>query len=212
MPPEESGTASPPAPDRDEFAAAAAALLDLVRHLSGPDGCPWDKEQTTRTLSPYLVEEAHEIADAIASDDARSAAEEIGDLLFLVTFLAVRLEAEQGSSPSSIARANIAKMIARHPHVFGDRKDLDAQGVLRQWEAGKQKEAGHASGRVRRGCRRSFERTACRRRRRRWGSTGPTSPGCWRRSGRRWTRRRPPLSLRIRRASPKKSAISSSPS
>ena len=147
MPPDgtDSGTASPPAPDRDEFAVAAAALLDLVRHLSGPDGCPWDKEQTTRTLSPYLVEEAHEIADAIAADDARSAAEEIGDLLFLVTFLAVRLEAEQGSSPSSIARANIAKMIARHPHVFGDRKDLDAQGVLRQWEAGKQKEAGHAS-------------------------------------------------------------------
>jgi MazG family protein len=147
MPPDEkeSITASPPAPDRDEFAAAAAALLDLVRHLSGPDGCPWDKEQTTRTLSPYLVEEAHEIADAIAADDARSAAEEIGDLLFLVTFLAVRLEAEQGSSPSSIARANIAKMVARHPHVFGDRKDLDAQGVLRQWEAGKQKEAGHAS-------------------------------------------------------------------
>jgi MazG family protein len=144
----ESGTAklaSPPAPDRDEFAAAAAALLDLIRHLSGPDGCPWDKEQTTRTLSPYIVEEAHEIADAIAANDAPSAAEEIGDLLFLVTFLAVRLEAEQGSSPSSIARANIAKMIARHPHVFGDRKALDAQGVLRQWEAGKQKEAGHAS-------------------------------------------------------------------
>lgn len=136
---------SPPAPDRNEFAASAAALLDLVRHLSGPDGCPWDREQTTRTLSPYVVEEAHEIADAIAAEDVRSAAEEIGDLLFLVTFLAVRLEREHGPSPSSIARANVAKMIARHPHVFGERKDLDAQGVLRQWEAGKQREAGHAS-------------------------------------------------------------------
>ena len=61
------GSASPRAPDRDEFAASAAALLDLVRHLSGPDGCPWDREQTTRTLSPYVVEEAHEIADAIAA-------------------------------------------------------------------------------------------------------------------------------------------------
>ena len=137
--------ASPPAPDRDAFAAATAALLDLVRHLSGPDGCPWDREQTTRTLSPYIVEEAHEIADAIAADDSRSAAEEIGDLLFLVTFLAVRLEREHGPSPASIARANVAKMIARHPHVFGERRDLDAQGVLRQWEAGKQAEAGHES-------------------------------------------------------------------
>jgi len=141
----DSPATSPPASDRNEFAASAAALLDLVRHLSGPDGCPWDREQTTRTLSPYVVEEAHEIADAIAAEDARSAAEEIGDLLFLVTFLAVRLEREHGPSPSSIARANVAKMIARHPHVFGERKDLDAQGVLRQWEAGKQREAGHAS-------------------------------------------------------------------
>ena len=141
----DSPVTSSPAPDRNEFAASAAALLDLVRHLSGPDGCPWDREQTTRTLSPYVVEEAHEIADAIAAEDARSAAEEIGDLLFLVTFLAVRLEREHGPSPSSIARANVAKMIARHPHVFGERKDLDAQGVLRQWEAGKQREAGHAS-------------------------------------------------------------------
>jgi len=141
----DSPVTSPPAPDRNEFGASAAALLDLVRHLSGPDGCPWDREQTTRTLSPYVVEEAHEIADAIAAEDARSAAEEIGDLLFLVTFLAVRLEREHGPSPSSIARANVAKMIARHPHVFGERKDLDAQGVLRQWEAGKQREAGHAS-------------------------------------------------------------------
>lgn len=141
----DSPATSPPAPDRNEFAASAAALLDLVRHLSGPDGCPWDREQTTRTLSPYVVEEAHEIADAIAAEDTRSAAEEIGDLLFLVTFLAVRLEREHGPSPSSIARANVAKMVARHPHVFGERKDLDAQGVLRQWEAGKQREAGHAS-------------------------------------------------------------------
>ena len=144
-----SPAASPPAPDREEFAAALASLLDLVRHLSGPEGCPWDREQTTRTLSPYVVEEAHEIADAIAAGDPRHAAEEIGDLLFLVTFLAVRLEREEAPahpvSPAAIARANIAKMIARHPHVFGERKDLDAQGVLRQWEAGKQREAGHAS-------------------------------------------------------------------
>jgi MazG family protein len=133
---------SPPAPDRSEFAAAAAELLDLVRHLSGPDGCPWDREQTTRSLSPYIVEEAHEVTDAIAAGDRAAAAEELGDLLFLVAFLAVRLEQEGGATPASVARGTIAKMIARHPHVFGERGALDAQGVLRQWEEGKRREKG----------------------------------------------------------------------
>jgi len=135
----------PKAPDRSDFAAAQAELLDLVRHLSGPDGCPWDRAQTLRPLSPYAVEEAHEIADAIADGDRPAVAEELGDLLFLVTFLAVRLEQEGGRAPAAIARANVAKMIARHPHVFGERKDLDAQGVLRQWEEGKRGETGHES-------------------------------------------------------------------
>ena len=141
----QAGRTSPKAPDRSDFAAAQAELLDQVRHLSGPDGCPWDREQTLRTLSPYAVEEAHEIADAIAEEDRSAVAEELGDLLFLVTFLAVRLEQEGGPAPAAVARGIIAKMIARHPHVFGERKDLDAQGVLRQWEAGKKSEAGHES-------------------------------------------------------------------
>jgi MazG family protein len=136
---------SPKAPDRSDFAAAQAELLDQVRHLSGPEGCPWDREQTLRTLSPYAVEEAHEIADAIAEEDRSAVAGELGDLLFLVTFLAVRLEREGGPAPAAVARGIIAKMIARHPHVFGEQKDLDAQGVLRQWEAGKKNEAGHES-------------------------------------------------------------------
>jgi MazG family protein len=135
----------PPAIDREEFAAAAAELLDLVRHLSGPHGCPWDREQTSKSLSPYLVEEAHEIGEAIARGDRAATREELGDLLFLVVFLAVTVEREDGSRPAETIRQIIAKMIARHPHVFGERRDLDAQGVLRQWEEGKQREAGHGS-------------------------------------------------------------------
>ena len=135
----------PPATDREEFAAAAADLLDLVRHLSGPQGCPWDREQTSGSLSPYLVEEAHEIGEAIARADPAAIREELGDLLFLVVFLAVTFEREEGSRPAEGIRQIIAKMIARHPHVFGERRDLDAQGVLRQWEEGKQREAGHGS-------------------------------------------------------------------
>lgn len=143
MPPSE--PVIPPAPDRSRFAAAAADLLDLVRYLSGPDGCPWDREQTARSLSPYIVEEAHEVTDALAAQDPGSTTEELGDLLFLVTFLAVRLEQEGGGSPESVARGTIAKMIARHPHVFGERGGMNSRGVLRQWEEGKRREAGHES-------------------------------------------------------------------
>ena len=132
MPPAEPTPSSlSPRPTATRFAAAAASLLDLVRHLSGPSGCPWDREQTLRTLSPYLVEEAHEIADAVAEGDRAATSEELGDLLFLAFFLAVRHEQEGGASPAAVFRGNIAKMIARHPHVFEAPKDLDAQGVLR---------------------------------------------------------------------------------
>jgi MazG family protein len=136
---------SPPAPDRSDFAAAAAELLDLVRHLSGPDGCPWDKEQTPRSLSPYVVEEAHEVGDAIGASDRSASTEELGDLLFLGCFLAVTLEREGGAPPAEVLRGNVRKMIARHPHVFGERTDLDSHGVLRQWEEGKRRETGSES-------------------------------------------------------------------
>ena len=158
----QSHSLSPPAPDRADFAAAAAELLDLVRHLSGPEGCPWDKEQTPRSLSPYVVEEAHEIGDAIAASDRASSAEELGDLLFLTFVLAGTLEREGGEAPAAVLRGNVRKMIARHPHVFGTGgtggtggaggtggkggkrpdPDLDARGVLRQWEEGKRRETG----------------------------------------------------------------------
>ncbi len=134
-----------PAPDREDFARASAELLDVVRHLSGPDGCPWDKEQTSKTLSPYLVEEAHEIGEAIAREDRPAEREELGDLFFLVVFLAVTFEREDGTKPVDLIRGIIAKMIARHPHVFGERRDLDSQGVLRQWEEGKRRETGRES-------------------------------------------------------------------
>ncbi len=136
---------SPPAPDRSDFSGAAARLLDLVRHLGGPDGCPWDREQTPRTISPYLVEEAHEIGEAIVHQNAASAREELGDLFFLAVFLAVALEREGGAPPAAVLRENIAKMVRRHPHVFHEPDTLDSQRVLRRWEARKQEESGHES-------------------------------------------------------------------
>jgi MazG family protein len=136
---------SPPAPDRDAFAASAARLIDLVRHLTGPDGCPWDREQDSRTISPYVVEEAHEIGEAIAHGNPASAREELGDLFFLAVFLAVALEREAGASPAAVLEENIAKMVRRHPHVFHEPAELDSQGVLRRWETRKQQESGHES-------------------------------------------------------------------
>jgi MazG family protein len=138
---------SPAAPDRSDFAAAASELLDLVRHLAGDNGCPWDREQNPRTLTPYLVEEAHEIGEAIAGGDASGATEELGDLFYLSCFLAVALEREGGDAPAAVLRRNIRKMVARHPHVFsepggaGAEPDLDAQGVLRRWEERKRHES-----------------------------------------------------------------------
>jgi MazG family protein len=96
-------------------------------------------------LSPYLVEEAHEIGEAIAREDRAASREELGDLFFLVVFLAVTFEREDGAKPAELIGGIIAKMIARHPHVFGERRDLDAQGVLRQWEEGKRRETGRES-------------------------------------------------------------------
>jgi tetrapyrrole methylase family protein/MazG family protein len=136
---------SPPAPDRDAFADAAARLLDLVRHLTGPEGCPWDKEQTPRTITPYLVEEAHEIGEAVAHGDAAAAREELGDLFFLTVFLATTLEREGGSPPAAALTENIAKMIRRHPHVFHEPAAMDSQEVLRRWEERKQRESGGES-------------------------------------------------------------------
>lgn len=133
---------SPPAPDRAEFAASAAELLDLVRHLAGENGCPWDREQNPRTLTPYVVEEAHEIGEAVAGGDADGATEELGDLFYLACFLAVALEREGGAEPAAVVRRNVAKMIGRHPHVFGKAAaETDAQGVLRRWEERKRKES-----------------------------------------------------------------------
>src|SRR5512132_2560676 len=139
---------SPPAADRAEFAAAAAELLDLVRHLASDEGCPWDREQNPRTLTPYVVEEAHEIGEAVAKGDGDNASEELGDLFYLACFLAIALEREGGIGPAAVLRGNIAKMIGRHPHVFGEGAAdpaLDAQGVLRRWEAGKRKESPETS-------------------------------------------------------------------
>jgi len=109
-------------------------LSALVTRLRGPDGCPWDREQEIDDIRAYLLEEAHEVAAAIDSGNWDEICTELGDLLFQVVFVA-RL-AEEGSAfeLAAIVDRIEAKMVARHPHVFGDEELPDSAAVHRAWE------------------------------------------------------------------------------
>jgi len=115
-------------------------LRDVLRRLRGPDGCPWDREQTLSTLTPYLIEEAYEILDAVAKNDADEIAEELGDTLFLVISCADMLAETSSHSFDSLCRATAAKLRRRHPHVFGDTTITTAGASQRQWQEIKQEE------------------------------------------------------------------------
>lgn len=109
-------------------------LVDLVARLRAPDGCPWDKEQSLENVRAYFLEEAHELAGAIDGGDWQELAEELGDMLFQVAFIA-RLAEEAGAFrlPQVIDGVH-SKMVARHPHVFGDESLADAEAVRQAWE------------------------------------------------------------------------------
>jgi len=95
------------------------SLLEIMRRLRGPGGCPWDKEQTFETIAPYTIEEAYEVAGAIEDKDWAHLKDELGDLLFQVVFHA-RMAEERGLFDfGGVVDAIMSKMIARHPHVFG---------------------------------------------------------------------------------------------
>ncbi|MBI2493438.1 MAG: nucleoside triphosphate pyrophosphohydrolase [Candidatus Rokubacteria bacterium] len=119
-------------------------LLDLMARLRGPEGCPWDREQTRASLTPYVIEEAYEVVDAIESGAPEHLREELGDLLFQVVFHA-RLGEERGEfTMAELLRHLIDKMVSRHPHVFGDAAVATPKEALAQWEVLKQREAERA--------------------------------------------------------------------
>ena len=121
-------------------------LLELMETLRGPDGCPWDREQTHETLKPMLVEEAFEVLEALDADDSDELCEELGDLLFQVVFHS-QLAMEKGEFDAlEVCRRLHEKMVRRHPHVFGNESFADSQELLRNWESLKESER-KASGR-----------------------------------------------------------------
>lgn len=115
-------------------------LLDTLRALRAPGGCPWDREQTHESLRPHLLEEAAEAVDAIGSGDDAHAAEELGDVLLQVAFHAVIGEERGGYDYAAIEATIVEKLVRRHPHVFGDAEAADAAAVERSWDAIKARE------------------------------------------------------------------------
>jgi len=116
-------------------------LIDIMAALRDPaTGCPWDKEQTFATIAPYTIEEAYEVADAIAQQDFDALPDELGDLLFQVVFHARMAEEDGRFGFAQVAEAISDKMIRRHPHVFGDAAVRDAAAQTNAWEAQKSAE------------------------------------------------------------------------
>jgi ATP diphosphatase len=111
-----------------------ARLIEIMAALRTPgSGCPWDLEQTFATIAPYTLEEAYEVADAIARGDLRDLREELGDLLLQVVFHA-RMAQEQGQFRfEDVVEAITGKLIRRHPHVFGDLRGLTVEQVNSNW-------------------------------------------------------------------------------
>lgn len=115
-------------------------LIDVVAKLRAPDGCPWDREQTHKSLKPNMLEEAYETIDAIDSNDMDNLREELGDVLLQVV-LHAQIASEEGAfNIEDVAKELKEKLIHRHPHVFGNEKVSSTSAVLKNWDKLKQEE------------------------------------------------------------------------
>ena len=118
-----------------------ARLIEIMAALRTPgSGCPWDLEQDFRSIAPYTIEEAYEVADAIERGDFADLKDELGDLLLQVVFHARMAQEQELFAFTDVVDAICDKLIRRHPHVFGDGQSLDADGVSAQWSAIKARE------------------------------------------------------------------------
>ena len=117
-------------------------LLDTLRRLRAPGGCPWDREQTHQSLRPYLLEEAAEAADAISAGDLSELSGELGDVLLQVAFHSVIAEEDGEFSYQDVENSIVEKLIRRHPHVFGTVTVSGSGEVVSNWQAIKAQERG----------------------------------------------------------------------
>jgi MazG family protein len=126
--------------DPDGLARALVDLQELAERLRRD--CPWDREQTERSIVPHTVEEAYEVADAAMAADDEKLLDELGDLLFQVFFLSLLLEERGQGDLAAVADAIREKLIRRHPHVFGDAEVDSARAVKKRWEELKTEQEG----------------------------------------------------------------------
>jgi tetrapyrrole methylase family protein/MazG family protein/ATP diphosphatase len=132
-----------PVPARDlQDGSTLPRLVALMQRLLSPDGCPWDREQSLETLRKYVLEEACEVIDAIDSGNHDALREELGDLLLQIVFQAELARREGQFALDDVVEGIVAKLVARHPHVFGHLTAKDADEVLRNWEKLKAQEKG----------------------------------------------------------------------
>jgi tetrapyrrole methylase family protein/MazG family protein len=115
-------------------------LVELSKHLRSPEGCPWDREQSLDSVTPYIIEEAYEVVQAIELKDKDEIIEELGDLFFQVIF-ASQIASEDGEFDiEEVIDRLHNKLVRRHPHVFGDEKAKDAEEAIKTWHRQKLKE------------------------------------------------------------------------
>ncbi|PLY07433.1 MAG: nucleoside triphosphate pyrophosphohydrolase [Desulfuromonas sp.] len=123
-----------------DAAAELTRLLTIMERLRSPSGCPWDAEQTTKSLRRYLIEECYEVLEAIDQEDTEEICDELGDLLLQIVFHA-QIFREQGDFDIKDVISGIAdKLVRRHPHVFAEQRINSQEELTRQWEAIKVKE------------------------------------------------------------------------
>lgn len=127
-------------PEIEETLPAVDRLISIINTLRGDGGCPWDRKQTPRSMTTYLVEEVYELIDAIEEDEPEKVCEELGDVLFQVLFIAAIYQSRRIFSLSDAAEISVEKMIRRHPHVFGDKDAETVEDVKRRWHQIKLKE------------------------------------------------------------------------
>lgn len=126
----------------ETLAESFLALYRLLIRLRAPGGCPWDAKQTKETLAGYLLEEAYEVVEAVEHGEPQAICEELGDLLFQIVFLAYLAEEKKEFDLQQVIERIQAKMIRRHPHVFGPVKVDNAAEVVDNWARIKKEEKG----------------------------------------------------------------------
>lgn len=124
----------------DAPASALKELLGVIDALIAPDGCPWDQEQTPKSLCDYLAEETFELIEGIRAGDSHEAMEELGDVMFILLFMSTIYEKDGAHTLTDSLKHSTAKMIRRHPHVFSDKKFKDVGELWDNWEKTKREE------------------------------------------------------------------------